>query len=337
MTRRCLIAFSAQPQETGAADWRRVVILSAFYREIGFEATGLRLWRDAPTSPVACALLRGVVDRPAFAAFSAGRDAVAELHRRWRFDVVHYDISASEVIDSGLDAALICDAAGRADGERADAIALSFGGGESETGSIEGALLRRAFRFTRSRLSQERILAGCWVEDDPRSVAAARALFAAILRQGGGYAPFFALAGPGAASVDPPRLPHPVTVLDDETPEKVFYRGVDIALFPDAATGASAALPRYEAIAALELGATPLVTDAALIGVKRAWRLPRFQTVEALADFLLENGRALSEGGLMAELRARADWTWSGIAEAAGRQREALAGAIWAKIAEREG
>lgn len=335
MSRRSLIAFTARPGETGAADWRRVVMLCALHRDLKLEVTALCLLPDGEARAEWAARLRDVAAQAAFARIADAKDAITALDRRWGFGVIHCCQGCSCGDADRTGAAIFCETS---DPHHCAAGVTRVTFAETApAGEISAALLWSGLRFTRARLTGERILAGCWVEDDPRAIGAARAFFEAILRRGGGFAPNFALAGPGADAVGPPRLPYPVTVLDRDTPEKVFYRGVDIAVFPEVAAGASAGLPRYEAIEALELGATPLVTDPALIGVERAWRLPRFPSVAALAEFLLENGRALSEGGMMAELRARADWTWSGIADMAARQRAALSGDISARFAEREG
>ena len=329
MSRRCLIVTSARPSATGAADWRRVVDLAAFHRQSGFEVAALCLDDGAGRAADAYAHLARIAERPAFALIDDAEDAVAELQRRYCYAIHHF---AGGAPTPRADALTIVDGA-EGGGENDEGVRVSFDQTDAEE-TVEAPLLRRAYRTTRSRIPGARILAGCWVEDEARSINAARGLFEAILKRGGGFAPNFAIAGPGAAKVAPPRLPSPVTVLE-ETAERVFYRGLDIALFPDAPTGATAHMPRYDALAALELGATPLVSDSALTGIRAYWRLPRFASLPELAEYLLENGRALNDGGLMAELRARADWTWSGVADAAGRQRKALAEAIARKLEDR--
>ncbi|MEL7463688.1 MAG: hypothetical protein AAFN79_06455 [Pseudomonadota bacterium] len=325
MTRRCLIVSDARPSATGASDWRRIVELATFHREAGFEVTALCLDDGVGRAAdgEACAHLARIAANPAFARAEDAADAIGDLHRRFAFSIHHV---AGPTAPARSDALLIAE--GAENGGCEEDLRISFDRPETDDDDvIEAPLLRRAYRMTRARIPGARVLAGCWVEDEPRSIDAARGLFDAILTRGGGFAPNFAIAGPGAAKVAPPRLPAPVTVLE-ETAERVFYRGLDIALFPDAPTGATAHMPRYEALTALELGATPLVSESALTGIRSYWRLPSFVSLPDLAEYLLENGRALTEGGLMAELRARADWTWSGVAEAAGRQRRALADAI---------
>lgn len=336
MSQRALIVTAASPGRTGAADWRRAATLSEFYGDSGFETVGLCVRNDkAPPGGERAAALRGAFDHCAFTAPEAADDALAMIAHRYGFAVAHFAGEPARPSEHILSAVILCDK-GPVSEEGAADICVSFEGADGEGGVIAAPLLRRAARLTRARIaSGGRILAGCWVEDDPRAIDAAKALFQAIAVKGGGYGPNFALAGPGAALVSPPRLPNPPTIMPASVSERVFYRGVDIALFPDAPTGEAAHLPRYDVLTALEFGATPMVSDSALVGLKPHWRLPRFATLEHLAEYLFEEGKSLREGGLMAELRARADWTWSGLSGASASQRSRLIGAIRDKIAER--
>lgn len=336
MSGRALIVTAASPSATGAADWRRAVTLSEFYRESGFETVGLCL-RDsgAPPGQEPAAIVRNVFQNSAFSSASALDDALTVLAQRYGFTVAHF---TGEAVRSShrLKPALVIGDESPCDNEDFTDIRVGFEDSGVDGPRLAAPLLRRAQRLTRGRIaSGERILAGCWVEDEPRSIGSAQALFRAISEKGGGYGPNFALAGPGAHMVSPPRLPNPPTIMSASVSERIFYRGVDIALFPDAPVGETAHLPRYDVLAALEYGATPMVSDSALIGLKPHWRLPRFAALEHLAEYLFEEGKALREGGLMAELRARADWTWSGLSGAAANQRSRLIGAIRDKIAQR--
>jgi hypothetical protein len=99
-----------------------------------------------------------------------------------------------------------------------------------------------------------------------------------------------------------------------------FYRGLDLAIAPDIEGSA----PRLDVLSALECGAAPLASSSALNGLRRRWRLPHFRDLGSMVDFLFNRGGELRDGGLLTELRARADWTWSGLVTASARQRERL-------------
>lgn len=330
MSFRCLIVTDAAPARTGAPDWRRFATVAGHYREMGVETVGLCLAGEEARSVAGAGLLREQVDEPAFAAPEDAGAAAVALDARFGFDVVHALAGDASL---GSPRVRVVEATG---GGAAD-VAIVY---EPEDAAEEGAevvvapFLRRAVRRSRPRVSDGAVLAGVWVEADEAAIGATRALFDEISRRGGGHAPNFVIAGPGAAAVDPPHLPNPVTVLGAETSERVFHRGVDIAVFPDLPE-TRVRTPRYDVIGALELGATPLAPEAALTGLGAYWRLPRFSSLEELAEYLFERGRDLREGGLLAELRARADWTWSGVAGAASEQRRAFRRAVIGRLEAR--
>lgn len=159
-------------------------------------------------------------------------------------------------------------------------------------------------------------LVGLWAD----AAGPADALLAAIRARGGGLQPQILLGGPAAASVSPPSLAFPIVLASIDVAEAVFWRAPDLGLFPE---GGEAA-----ALAALSLGVTPLLIGRAPFGREDLWRLPLFPDALTLAEYLFERGRDLRHGGLMAELRARADWTWSGWAGAASEARAALHAAL---------
>jgi hypothetical protein len=47
-----------------------------------------------------------------------------------------------------------------------------------------------------------------------------------------------------------------------------------------------------------------------------------------MAEYVFERGSDLRDGRLLADLRARADWTWSGLSVAAAQQQRELMRAI---------
>lgn len=180
----------------------------------------------------------------------------------------------------------------------------------------------------RSRPPRDHVLAGCWVERSPRAVDAVSAFFEQVRGRCGGAAPNFIVAGPGADQVTLPVLPVPVAVGTPSLSEQVFYRGVDLAICPDLPVGGEGTPVRYDVITALQLGAKPLVSVSALTGLRESWRLPWFDDLYAMAEYVFERGRDLRAGTLLADLRARADWTWSGLSVVAARQRAELIHAI---------
>ncbi|MEM7523570.1 MAG: hypothetical protein AAF360_07425, partial [Pseudomonadota bacterium] len=299
-----------------------------------------------PPTLEAAGALRSATPEAAFASLDVAQKAIETLDARADFDVMH--IAAPEAppwIAARRRAVRLTDAPGGL----ADAGVLSdwavhtdlfvaYDAEEARRCEGEGhpvataPYLRRAARKSLIRRRADRpLIAGLWIEATPASAAAASALFEAIRARGGGAPPRFALAGPGAADVTPPRLPYPALRLPSSTTERAFYRGVDLALFPDA-PGSSSRAPRYEIAAALELGATPIVSADALTGFGEIWRLPRFSSLAEMAEYLFERGANLRQGGLAAELRARADWTWSGLQGAAATQRDALRAAIRSRL-----
>lgn len=333
MSLRCLIVTDARPAESGAPRWRRFAMVADYYREAGLETVGLCLAPDGERDAARAGILRARVDAPAFAAPESAAAAAASLEARFGFDVVHA-MTGDAIACRGVRVVETPDP-GSTDAD----VAVLFEPAEAEgegaaPQTIVAPLLRAGFRRSRPRVAQGGVLAGVWVEADEAAIGAARSFFAEISRRGGGFAPSFVIAGPGAALVAPPRLPTPVTTLGPETTEQIFHRGLDLAVFPDLPE-AGAGAPRYDVIGALELGATPLAPETALTGLRDCWRLPRFSSLEHLAEYLFEKGRDLREGGLLAELRARADWTWSGVAGAASEQRRAFRRAVLGRLEAR--
>lgn len=334
--RRCLIVSNATPAATGGSDWRRFGMLARNYQSSNMMVAALVLGERDPDRAQA-RLLRNASDQPAFARHADAREAVSALDLRHDFDVIHIAApDAPPYLAAGLRAVRLLDLGG--DWHGTDALAawqshidlfVAFEADEARQcrdagmNVIEAPYLHRAHRLSRGRIPGARLLAGCWVEAAPDAIAAVRAFFDAVRNRGGGFAPHFIVAGPGAGAIDLPQLPYPIMRLGPDVEERAFYRGIDIAVCPDLRRGGSNA-PRYDVMTALELGATPLVSSSALTGLRSLWRLPDFENLTELAEYLFERGRDMREGGLMADLRARADWTWSSLSGAAADQRKAL-------------
>lgn len=336
--RRCLVIAAARPSKSGAPPWRRFLMLVQYYRSLGMEVGGLIL-ADDPLDAAAAARLRSVAVPAAVAKTVDAPAALAYLDRRHDFDVVHiaaFDIKpwtaarlrAVRLVDLPDDLSLTNPIE---DWRIHTDLFVAYGEDGAQTCRDAGAeaivapYLRSTHRLARRRSNTGRALAGLWVEDDLSAVAAAQGLLDLIRRHGVGNGPNFIVAGPAAAAIEPPELPQPVVVLPTGYAERAFYRGVDLLLAPDLGPREGAgASPRYDVTTALELGATPLVSSIGLAGLRRHWRLPQFETFDAFVDYLFERGRDLSEGGLLVELRARADWTWSGVAGAGAMQRAEL-------------
>lgn len=330
MSRRVLFISAATPSASGTTSWRRFQMLARYFRDTRHALDAIlvrperwdhrgaeRLLEEASDAALVSwgdlrwAVNRSLRRRPYTAAIFANPELMHASHvdepvlkildlQRRKEDLS--DLPPTDLILTG----------DRRTAEAAFAVDLL---------ALEAPFLGAGARKLRPALKKPRPLAGCWVESTPEAADATQRLFHCILERGGGGSPNFAIAGPGAGLIDLPRLPFPVTMMPDEIDERVFYRGLDIAMAPDVTGGA----PRLDVIAALEHGATPLASSAALGGLRRRWRLPHFARVEQMADFLFERGAEMRDGGLLTELRARADWTWSGLVTAAARQRARLA------------
>ncbi|MEM7268554.1 MAG: hypothetical protein AAF401_04795 [Pseudomonadota bacterium] len=342
----CLLLLEAKPAASGAAPWRRFRAARSFLSDIGFDVA--TLWRESgecgaaqarylvEVDPRAArasadnfeAAIRTMSDRTPYAAVyamspdlaDAGRDqdglTLVDLQAGLDED---FDPAAQQTEADQMRKANIVVTATPQQRTFAEALGVE---------AVEAPLLAHGERKKRPRFHSDRLLAGVWVEAEAAAIDAARELFERIQERGGGAAPNFAIAGPGASSIDPPNLPFPVTRMPADTAEMVFYRGLDIAVAPDIAGGA----PRLDVVAALECGAAPLASSSGLNGLRRHWRLPHFRDLHSLADYLFERGAEMRDGGLVTELRARADWTWSSLTGASARQRERLASRIRAML-----
>lgn len=335
MSRRVLLILDAPPAKTGAAAWRRYRMLARYFTSNQFATTALYV-TDQGASAAAMRWLMATADQVAICPRAEMMTAARHLDLRGHYDVacaMSPDLSAAlsgptralrlidlqapvtedeqEVLSRQLEAASIILTAEPAQTRFVESLDLNA----AETPAlIDGA------RKIRPRLRRSQLLAGVWVEKDEISINATRAFFDEIVARGGGGAPNFAIAGPGAAEITPPPLPFPVTHMGEGLEEMAFYRGLDIAVAPDLEGSA----PRLDVVSALECGASPLASSSALNGLRRRWRLPHFRGLGDMADFLFNRGGELRDGGLLTELRARADWTWSGLVTASARQRERL-------------
>lgn len=342
MSERCLIVADAAPSAVGSPAWRRARMFVDVYRAAGLRPHLLSLHADEDAAPTADAVaaMRALADDVAVAETAASGHVVEALDARWSFNVIHVAASAapdwigarrravriSDGVSALMDRATLAARAVHTDVFLTTTDAEMEAVRETGRAAVTATYLRRATRRPGRRVAADRVLAGCWIEPSEASAASAQALFDALRRRGGGAPPAFAIGGGGAPQVAPPPLPQPVLAVGANIDERVFYRGLDVALFP--AQDEAASDVRLEIATALELGATPLVSAAALTGLASAWRAPRFDDLDAFAEYLFERGRDLRDGGLLAELRARADWTWSGLQGEAANQRAALMSAL---------
>lgn len=335
MSRGALLILDAPPSATGAAAWRRYLMLARYFASNQFTVTALFL-SDNDAGADAVRWLMATADQVAISLRHQAETTARRLDLR-----DHYDVACAMTPDltpalSGPARALrLVDLQAPVTEENQETLAQRLSSANivltaepSQTRFVETlgistaetpALIDGA-RKIRPRLRKSQLLAGIWVENDDTSIAATRAFFDEIVSRGGGGAPNFAIAGPGAAAIAPPPLPFPVTHMEDGLAEMAFYRGLDLAVAPDIEGKA----PRLDVVSALECGAAPLASSSALNGLRRRWRLPHFRNLGDMADFLFNRGGELRDGGLLTELRARADWTWSGLVTASARQRERL-------------
>lgn len=344
MTAQCLLITDASPAASGAPEWRRFLALAEHYRTAGYQTYGL-LVLDRDVSAAEIRWLRRATDQCGVCSDLEAATAVNALSQRYGFTVAHaasarlgWALGAANkelvrIVDmqerpqalyqrlgwslsdaeeqSFFTAADLVVTAGRSDAKYVSELGFE---------AIEAPFLRRGRRLQHPPIRGGRFLAGLWVEESNVAIEAVEAFFEAIRERGGGAAPNFAIAGPGSSRIVPPALPHPVTITPADMEERVFYRSLDLCIAPDLYGGA----PRLDVLSALEMGATPLVSSSALTGVKQRWRLPHFGGMPALAEYLFEQGDQMREGGLLTELRARADWTWASLSNVAARHRERL-------------
>ena len=335
MSRRALLILDAPPAETGAAAWRRYRMLSRYFASNQFTITSLFVV-DGDAGAEAMRWLMATAQHVATCPRDGVEGAVRRLDQRDHFDVACALTPDLAPALSGADRALrLVDLQAPVTEENQETLSHRLSAADivltaepAQTRFIESlgvtaaetpALIDGA-RKIRPRLRKSQLLAGVWVELDDISITATRAFFDEVVSRGGGGAPNFAIAGPGAQEITPPPLPFPVTHMDASLQETAFYRGLDLAVAPDV-TGEA---PRLDVVSALECGAAPLASSSALNGLRRRWRLPHFRNLGDMADFLFNRGGELRDGGLLTELRARADWTWSGLVTASARQRERL-------------
>ena len=344
MTPRCLIVSDAAPSRTGAAGWRRLRMFAEFYRGLGYDLQFLSLSEERP-SLVAVQEARAQIGAPAFAKPEDAGRVVERMDARWAFDLFHFAAAGAPAwLGAGRTGVRVTDglsalhARGRLGARRVHSdIILAADAAEQNLAGAAGVEALRVYhlgdarRSTLKRIGGDDVRAGVWVENDDNAVAASEKLLDALRTRGGGAPPSFLVGGPGAARVTAPRLARPVTILDADLSERAFYRGVDVALFSESEGEVDL---RYGLFTAMELGATPLASSAVLRGEFANWRLPHFADLDAFAEYLFERGRDLRDGGLLAELRARADWTWSGLQRAAAAERRTLIDALRAKTKE---
>lgn len=335
MTRRVLLILDAPPAKTGTAAWRRYLMLARYFASNQFTTTALYVTNNGASAD-AMHWLMATADQVAISPRDDMGQTARQLDLRDHFDVACALSPSLAAALSGPTRALrlidlqapVVEEEQETLSRQLDAAKIILTAEPAQTRFVETLGLRAAetpalidgARKMRPRLRKSQLLAGAWVENDDTSIGATRAFFDEIVSRGGGGAPNFAIAGPGAAEITPPPLPFPVTHMGEDMEEMTFYRGLDLAIAPDIEGKA----PRLDVVSALECGASPLASWSALNGLRRGWRLPHFRTLGDMADFLFNRGGELRDGGLLTELRARADWTWSGLVTASARQRERL-------------
>lgn len=335
MSRRVILILDAPPAKTGAAAWRRYLMLVRYFASNHFTTTALYV-TDYGASAAEMQWLMATADQVAICPRGEVEAAARQLDLRDHFDVAcAMSPNLASALSGPARAFRLIDLQAPVREEEQETLAHQLGAAAmvltaepAQTRYVETLDLKAAetpalidgARKIRPRLRKSQLLAGVWVERDEISINATRAFFDEIVARGGGGAPNFAIAGPGAVEITPPPLPFPVTHMGEELDEEVFYRGLDLAVAPDLEGKA----PRLDVVSALECGAAPLASSSALNGLRRGWRLPHFRNLGDMADFLFNRGGELRDGGLLTELRARADWTWSGLVTASARQRERL-------------
>ena len=341
---RCLLVTDAVPARSGAADWRRFRALVEHYRMSGYEVDGLVI-SDKLIGSSAMGRLREAVEHGALSNHMGAAMAARRLVERGHHDVVHvggallgsalgqipgHAVRVLDMLEPPSAAAARLGVSMTGAGEtaifaHADIVVAANAEGvayaeQRGCTSLVAPFVRQADRLRRPPVRGGRFLAGLWVEKAPAATNAVNAFFDAVRARGGGGAPNFAIAGPGARDIKTPLLPHPVSVMPDDIDERVFYRGLDILMAPDLIGGA----PRLDILSALEMGATPLASSAALTGFLGRWRLPHFHDLASMSEYVFEEGRRMREGGLLTELRARADWTWTSLTNTAAQDRARL-------------
>lgn len=342
--RKCLLVSDATPARSGAADWRRFRALVEHYRMSDYDVDG-HIVSDSLIGASAMARLREAVDHASLSPNMSASGAVRRLVERGNHDVVHvvapllgrvlsrtpeHVVRVLDMLETPPEAAARVDTMLAAEEEteifaHVDIAVAANGEGVTYAqghgcAAVVAPFVRQADRLRRPPVRGGRFLAGLWVENAPAAIHAVSAFFDAVRVRGGGGAPNFAIAGPGARVIDTPALPHPVSVMPDDIDERVFYRGLDILMAPDLIGGA----PRLDILSALEMGATPLASSAALTGFLGRWRLPHFHDLASMSEYVFEEGHRMREGGLLTELRARADWTWTSLTNTAAQDRARL-------------
>lgn len=355
-TKRCMLITDAEPARSGGPDWRRFGALAEHYRLSGYAVDGLVI-NEGLIGVEAMKQLRDVVNHAALAPFAHAALAMRRLVERGGHDVVHVGTpllghilnitpkSAVRIVDMLERPSTAAARAAHVLASDEEAALFAFAelivaadndgviyADERGCAAVAAPFVRQADRLRRPPVRGGRFLAGLWVEKAATAIMAVSAFFDAVRARGGGGAPNFAIAGPGAASIRTPALPYPVTVMPDDIDERVFYRGLDILIAPDLHGGA----PRLDILSALEMGATPLASSAGLTGLIDRWRLPHFGDLASMAEYVFEKGQQMRDGGLLTELRARADWTWTSLSNQAAQDRATLNKEISRALATRK-
>ncbi|MGB0507097.1 MAG: hypothetical protein ACPGGK_12955, partial [Pikeienuella sp.] len=286
MTPSCLLITDASPTASGGPEWRRYLALAEHYKTAGYQTFGL-LAPEQDLDSASVHWLRRATDQCAVCNGIEVASTVAALSERYSFSVAHaastrlgWALGAEQaglvrIVDMQQRPKVLYDQLGWSlsdeeersffnqtdlviTADRADAKFVAELGHEA----VEAPLLRRGRRLQHPPITGGRFLAGLWVEESATAIEAVDAFFQTIRERGGGAAPNFAIAGPGASKIELPALPFPITVTPPEMEERVFYRSLDLCIAPDLHGGA----PRLDVMSALEMGATPLASSSALTG-----------------------------------------------------------------------
>ncbi|MEM7270318.1 MAG: hypothetical protein AAF401_13855, partial [Pseudomonadota bacterium] len=231
MTRRALLILNAAPARSGSADWRRFLMLAGYFASVRFELTALYVASEAPGAD-AMRWLMSAADHVARCPAEELQTAVSALDRRRDFDLavaMHPDLSPAL---AGVGRAFrVIDLQAPVDDHEQEELARRLSAANMvltaeppltrfvealNLDAVEAPALITGARKMRPRLRKSQLLAGVWVERDAASVAAVSAFFDEVVARGGGGAPNFAIAGPGAPEITPPQLPFPVARLGDD-------------------------------------------------------------------------------------------------------------------------
>ena len=204
MSRRALLILDAPPSETGAAAWRRYLMLARYFASHKFAITSLFI-TDGDPGAASMHWLMATADQVAVSPLSTAADAARRLDQREDFDVACALTPALCAALTGPARALrmvdlqapITEEEQEALAQRLSLATLVLTAEPAQTRFVETLGLSAAeapalidgARKIRPRLRKSQLLAGVWVERDAVSINATRAFFDEVVARGGGGAP----------------------------------------------------------------------------------------------------------------------------------------------------